>query len=165
MIAIAVVASLLGCSSRVHTPYVPGSAPALIHPIAATGTEFDYLAHGYPAGTLEAFEGDAGDYWTWSLQMPSAGAAGHGRAPVMARYDEGKAAGAKPLVIVLPVWGVSAYPSETIAASLREQGEGAINVLQVDGDQMLFDWVALGDARSEAELQLLLALMNRKSVV
>ena len=164
MIAIAVVASLWGCSSRVHTPYVPGSAPALIHPIAATGTEFDYLAHGYPAGTLEAFEGDAGDYWTWSLQMPSAGAAGHGRAPVMARYDEGKAAGAKPLVIVLPVWGVSAYPSETIAASLREQGEGAINVLQVDGDQMLFDWVALGDARSEAELHVLLALMVERFI-
>jgi dienelactone hydrolase len=65
---------------------------------------------------------------------------------------------------VLPVWGVSAYPSETIAASLRKQEEGAINVLQVDGDHMLFDWGALGDARSEAEFHRLLALMVQRFI-
>jgi dienelactone hydrolase len=153
--------ALAGCSSNVRTPYVPTAVPAMFHPIAAAGTEFDYEAQGYPFEAVEAFEGEGGDYLTWSLQMPSSG---EGRAPVMARYDEGKATGAKPLVIVLPVWGVSAYPSETIAASLRGQGEGAINVLQVHGDQMLFDWVALGDARSEAELQRLLALMVERFI-
>ena len=160
----AVAVSLTGCSSNVRTPYVPSSAPAMFQPIAAAGTEFDYLAHGYPSEAVEVFEGDAGDYLTWSLQMPSSGATGEDRAPVTARYDEGKAAGAKPLVIVLPVWGVSAYPSETLAASLRNQGEGAINVLQVHGAQTLFDWVALGDARSEAELQRLLALMVERFI-
>jgi dienelactone hydrolase len=164
MIGIAVAVSLSGCSSHVHTPYVPGSVPAMLHPIAAAGTEFDYLAQGYPAGAVDAFEGDAGDYRTWSLQMPSSGAGRHHRAPVTARYDEGKEPGAKPLVIVLPVWGVSAYPSETIAASLREEGEGAINVVQVDGHDMLFDWTALGDARSEAEFQRLLALMVERFI-
>jgi dienelactone hydrolase len=160
MIAVAVAVSLWGCSSNVRTPYVPGPATAMFHPIAAAGTEFDYL-QGYQAGAVETFEGDAGDYRTWSLQMQ---AAGHGRPPVTARYDEGEAAGAKPLVIVLPVWGVSTYPSETIAASLRAEGEGAINVLQVHGDQMLFDWAALADAASEAELQRLLALMVERFI-
>ena len=165
MVAIvAVLASLLGCSSRVHTPYVPGPTSAMFHPIAAGGTEFDYLAYGHPVAALAELEGDAGDYWTWSLQMPSSGTSAHDRPPITARYDEGKAPGAKPLVIVLPVWGVSAYPSETIAAGLREEGEGAINVLQVHGDQMLFDWVALADARSEAELQRLLALMVERFI-
>jgi dienelactone hydrolase len=158
---LAMALSLAGCASNVRTPYVPAALPAMFHPIAAAGTEFDYEAQGYPFEAVEAFEGDGGDYLTWSLQMPSSG---EGRVPVMARYDEGKATGAKPLVIVLPVWGVSAYPSETIAASLRAEGEGAINVLQVHGDQMLFDWVALGDARSEAELQLLLALMVERFI-
>ena len=69
----AVAVSLTGCSSNVRTPYVPGSAPAMFHPIAAAGTEFDYLAHGYPSEAVEVFEGDAGDYLTWSLQMPSSG--------------------------------------------------------------------------------------------
>jgi dienelactone hydrolase len=163
MIGIAVAASLSGCSSHVHTPYVPSAVPAMLHPIAATGTEFDYVDQEYPAA-VDAFEGDAGNYRTWSLQMPASGAAGNDRPPVTARYDEGKVAGAKPLVIVLPVWGVSAYPSETIAASLRGQGEGAINVLQVHGRQMLFDWAALADARSEAELQHLLALMVERFI-
>jgi dienelactone hydrolase len=165
MVAIVVVvASLLGCSSRVRTPYVPGPMPAMFHPIAAWGTEFDDLAHRHPAAALAELEGDAGDYWTWSLQMPSSGASGQDRPPVTARYDEGKAAGAKPLVIVLPVWGVSAYPSETIAAGLRGQGEGAINVLQVHGERMLFDWVAMGNAQSEAEFHRRLALMVERFI-
>jgi dienelactone hydrolase len=163
MIAIAAV-SLSGCSSHVHTPYVPGSMPAMVQPIAFAGTGFEYPAHRHPAAALAEVEVDAGDYWMWSLQMPSSGAAGTDRPPITARYDEGKAAGAKPLVIVLPVWGVSAYPSETIAASLRKQGEGGINVLQVDGDSMLFDWAAMGDARSEAEFHRLLALMVERFV-
>ena len=163
MIAIAAV-SLSGCSSHVHTPYVPGSMPAMFQPIAFAGTALDYPAHRHPAAALAEIEVDAGDYWMWSLQMPSSGAAGTDRPPITARYDEGKAAGAKPLVIVLPVWGVSAYPSETIAASLRKQGEGGINVLQVDGDSMLFDWAAMGDARSEAEFHRLLALMVERFV-
>ena len=163
MIAV-VVLSLSGCSSRVHTPYVPGSMPAMVQPIAFAGTAFDYPLDRHPAAALAGLEVDAGDYWMSSLQMPSSGAAGTDRAPITARYDEGKAIGAKPLVIVLPVWGVSAYPSETIAASLRKQGEGAINVLQVDGDSMLFDWAAMGDARSEAEFHRLLALMVERFV-
>jgi dienelactone hydrolase len=164
MIAIGVMVSVSGCSSRVHTPYVPDSVPAMFHPIAAGGMEFDYPAHGHPIAALGEFADDAGDYWTRSLQMPSSDAAGPDRPPITARYDQGKAASAKPLVIVLPVWGVSAYPSETIAAGLRDLGEGAINVLQVDGDQMLFDWVAMGDAHSEAEFHRRLALTVERFV-
>lgn len=164
LVAIVAVASLSGCATHVHTPYAPGAAPAMFHPIAAESTDFDYLDHGYPLGTLDVLEGESGDYWMRSLQMPSSGAARHGRPPLTARYDQGKAAGAKPLVIVLPVWGVSAYPSTTIAASLRQEGEGAINVLQVAGPEMLFDWAALGAARSEAEFHRLLAGMVERFI-
>jgi dienelactone hydrolase len=164
LIAIVAVASLSGCSTHVHTPYAPGAVPAMFHPIAAASTDFEYLPHGYPLGTLDGLEGESGDYWVRSLRMPSSGAAGHGRPPLTARYDQGKATGAKPLVIVLPVWGVSAYPSRTIAAGLRQEGEGAINVLQVDGADMLFDWGALGDARSQAEFHSLLARMVERFI-
>jgi dienelactone hydrolase len=164
LIATVAVLSLLGCSSHVHTPYVPASMPAMFQPIAAGGTEFDYPAHGNPAGVPAAFEGDAENYRTWSLQMPQSRAGGLDGAVFTARYDQGKAAGAKPLVIVLPVWGVSAYPSETIAAGLREQGAGAINVLRVDGARTLFDWAALANARDEAAFHRLLALMVERFI-
>jgi dienelactone hydrolase len=164
LIAAVVVLSLLGCSSSVHTPYVPASVPAMFHPIAAEGTEFDYPDHVYPASVLDDFDGDAGDYWIRSLSMRSLGANGRDQYPVTARYYEGKAAGAKPLVIVLPVWGVSAYPSETIAAGLRAQSAGAINVLQLDGDRMLFDWDAMGNARDEAEFHALLTQMVQRFI-
>ncbi len=156
LLASVALALLSGCASHVHAPYVPGPAPAMFHPIAVESTEFDYLGHGYPLGTLDVLEGESGDYSVRTLQMPSSGTA---RPPLTARYDQGKAAGAKPLVIVLPVWGVSAYPSRTIAASLRQESEGAINVLQVAGPDMLFDWTALGAAGSEAEFHRLLAGM------
>jgi dienelactone hydrolase len=157
---IAIVAGLLlsGCATHVHTPYVPGSAPGMFHPIAATGMEFDYLAYRDPIEVLEDFAADAGDYWVSSLQMPSSGTAANGHVPVTARYYQGKLAGAKPLVIVLPVWGISSYPSKTIADSLRARSGGGINILQVDGEHMLFDWAAIGDARSEAEFHHLLDL-------
>jgi dienelactone hydrolase len=164
LIAIAAAALLSGCASHVHEPYAPGPAPEMFHPIAAESTDFDYLGHDDPLGTLEVLEGESGDYWIHLLQMPASGAARHGRPPLAARYDQGKAAGAKPLVIVLPVWGVSAYPSTTIAASLRQEGDGAINVLQVDGPEMLFDWAALGEARSEAEFHDLLAQMVERFI-
>jgi dienelactone hydrolase len=163
LIAIGVV-FLPGCASYVHTPYVPAAVPFLAQPIAAGGTAFDYHVRRHPAATLVELEGNAGDYQTWSLEMASSGAADSDRRPIKARYDEGKAAGAKPLVVVLPVWGVSAYPSETIAASLRAQGDGAINVLQVDGDRMLFDWATMADAPSEAEFHRRLALMVERFV-
>lgn len=163
---VAIVAGVLlsGCATHVHTPHVSETAPAMLHPIAAMGTEFDYLAHRDPIEAVDHFEGDAGDYWVTSLQLPSSNPADQGRVPVTARYYEGKRAGGKPLVIVLPVWGVSSYPSNTIADSLRAQGDGAINIVQVDGEQMLFDWAAMGDARSEAEFHDLLALMVERFI-
>jgi dienelactone hydrolase len=159
LIATVVALGLAGCSARVHAPYVPDDLPALFRPIAAASTAFDYRDSGSSTSTLDGVEVDVGDYWVQSLTTNATRASDQFGDAVAARYFEGKVAGAKPLVIVLPVWGVSTYPSDTIAAGLREQSAGAINILQVDGDRMLFDWDALASARSEAEFHAQLALM------
>jgi dienelactone hydrolase len=65
---------------------------------------------------------------------------------------------------VLPVWGVSAYPSDTIVAGLRARAGGAVNILQVDGERLLFDWATMGDARTEEEFHALLALMVERFI-
>lgn len=150
LIAVALGVLLAGCSSNVHRPYVPGPAPARMHPIAAASTEFAYPGYGDPSVIADHFEGEDGDYLVSSLRLDSSAIDDYGRDPLEARYYQGKGSGAKPLVIVLPVWGVSSYPSNTVAAGLREHSEGAVNVLLVDGEHLLFDWNAMAAADSVA---------------
>jgi dienelactone hydrolase len=148
-----------GCTSSVHTPYVPDPAPAMVRPIAAQGSAFDYPGYGDASAIIDHFEGDDGDYWVSALQLDPAAIGRRERAPLSARYYQGKGSGAKPLVIVLPVWGVSSYPSETIAAGLRAHSEGDVNVLLVEGEHLLFDWDAMAAAGDEAAFQAGLARM------
>jgi dienelactone hydrolase len=82
--------------------------------------------------------------------MPSAGENGQWGNLVTGRYYESRAAGPRPLVIVLPIWGIHAYPSTTLATGLRERAPGAVNVLQILGDAPLFDWQTVSDVTSEA---------------
>jgi dienelactone hydrolase len=141
--------SLAGCASYTYSPFVPGDE--LARPLLAgiASGDFDYVDH-LPHPRYESVIDEA-DYWVGSLAFPSVGENGQDEGLVTARYFRGKDSGAKPLVIVLPIWGIHAYPSDTIAAGLTERAAGAINVLQILGKNSLFDWDALSNARSEAE--------------
>ena len=130
-----------------HTPFVPGDEPAPLVRIATS--RFDYAPDWrYPRYPITAEEDH---YWVRPVALPSAGENGQAGDLVTARYYEGKRAGAKPLVIVLPIWGIHEYPSNTISAGLRERGAGTINVLQILGERPLFDWTLVDDLESEAE--------------
>jgi dienelactone hydrolase len=137
-----------GCSARIHTPYVPGHEPPWPALVEAAVSEFDYVDN-LPHPRYAIMAEDAA-YWDGSLAFSSAGENGQDGNLVSARYYRGKRPGAKPLVVVLPIWGIHAYPSNTIAAGLRERGAGAINVLQILGEKPLMDWDALGNAGTEA---------------
>jgi dienelactone hydrolase len=69
---------------------------------------------------------------------------------VTARYYQSQRSPAAPLVIVLPIWGIHDYPSESLARDLRERSGGTVNVLQILGEQPLFDWRAISSVGSEA---------------
>ena len=141
------VAGLLaGCAARDHTPFEPGyeRAPPLL---TVAASPFDYVA-GRPDATIP-IDGEEPDYWIRSFAMPSVGENGQPGDLVTARYYQGKRARGGPLVIVLPIWGIHEYPSETIAKGVRERGGGAVNVLQILGEEPLFDWQAMGDVTSE----------------
>ena len=81
--------------------------------------------------------------------MRSVGDNGQHGSLVTARYYRSKTPGTKPLVIVLPIWGVHTYPSNSIAKNLRSRSVGVINNLQVDGDHTLFGWTAIAKAQTE----------------
>jgi dienelactone hydrolase len=147
--ALLVAASLAGCASRVYTPFLPGYDSGRAPLVRIATSQFDYIDNWphprYPIAGEEAH------YWIRSLAIPSVGENGQAGNLVTARYYQGKRAGAKPLVIVLPIWGIHDYPSNTISAGLRRRSAGAINVLQILGERPLFDWDALDDVESEAE--------------
>lgn len=54
-------------------------------------------------------------------------------------YDSGLP-GRKPLVIVLPVWGVSEYPSTKMTHAILKRSHGKMNVLRVEGDNRIMAW-------------------------
>jgi dienelactone hydrolase len=151
--------ALVGCAAHTHVPFVPGDELAGPTLVDSAPSEFDYIdSLPHPAYLTT---GEDAAYRTVSLAFPSAGENGQAGNRVAARYYRSKSKGAKPLVIVLPIWGVHTYPSNAISAGLRKHG-GNINVLQIDGERPLLDWDAVGDTRTEAEfLKLLDQLIGR----
>ena len=145
---LALAGLLAGCAAHDHTPFRPGYQPAAPPLLRIAGGPYDYLAS--PPEPRAPLAGEEPDYWIRSIVIPSVGGNGQDSDLVTARYYQGKRPGAAPLVIVLPIWGVHSYPSETIARDLRARSGGTINVLQVLGEQPLFDWAAIGSAGSEA---------------
>ena len=149
--------ALVGCAAHIHVPFVPGDKLAGPTLVRSAPSEFEYIdSLPHPAYVITA---EDAAYRTVSLAFPSAGENGQDGNLVTARYSRSKSKGAKPLVIVLPIWGIETYPSNTISAGLRKHGAGAINVLQIDGARPLLDWDAVGDSRTEAEFFKLLDQM------
>lgn len=149
--ALLAAGALASCASHVHTPFLPGEAPTRPALRTVGLNEFDYADH-WPHAALGPTTGEDADYRTRSLALPSVGENGQPGDLVTARYHQGKREGAKPLVIVLPIWGFQDYPPNTLSAGLLERGAGAVNVLQILGEQPLFDWQAIGEISSEAAL-------------
>ena len=140
--------ALVGCAARIHMPFVPGDDLADATLVRSALSEFEYsdsLPH--PAYAITA-EDDA--YRTVTLAFPSADENGQNGNLLTARYYRSNSKDAKPLVIVLPIWGIHSYPSNAISAGLRKHG-GDINVLQIDGERPLLDWDAVGGTRTEAD--------------
>ena len=125
--ALLAAGSLASCASHVHTPFLPddaGTRPALL---GVGLSEFDYADH-WPHPTLGPTTGEDADYRTKSLALPSVGRNGQPGNLVTARHHQGKREGAKPLVVVLPIWGFHDDPSNTLSAGLLERGAGAVEV-------------------------------------
>jgi dienelactone hydrolase len=140
---------LAGCAAHTHVPFAPGDELAGLTLVRSGPSEFAYInSLPHPAYVTTA---EDAVYRTVSLAFPSAGENGQAGDLVTARYSRSKSKGAKPFVIVLPIWGIETYPSNTISAGLRKHGAGAINVLQIDGERPLLDWETIGNARTEAE--------------
>jgi dienelactone hydrolase len=126
-------------------PYTPGLLPAA--PTAWTpGDPFAY--ERVPVSVTNHTEGTVESYVVRLLTFPSAGQNGQPGNMVTVRYYEDQAAGPKPLVVILPIWGGHPYPPAMVVRDLLAQGR--VNVMRVLGADPVVNWDALGRARDPA---------------
>ncbi len=140
---------LSGCSARVHTPYVAGVETPRLVPAALGPSRYDYKA-SFAAPTVEA-EGETEGYEVRALAWPATGGNGQEGNLVTARHYRSTSTGEKPLIIILPIWGKYTFPSNTLASHVMDRSGGEVEILQVHGENFLFDWEGNAAAVSEAE--------------
>ncbi|MBT5047002.1 MAG: hypothetical protein HOM58_00740 [Rhodospirillaceae bacterium] len=158
----ATIAALImtGCTSRTHYPGPTGiQSPPLVQ-VSHTQNDFTYKKQRTPV--VSRVERDTDIFRILSFEMASHGDNGQAGNLVTARYYQSKAPGAKPLVIILPIWGVHTLPSNALTAQIRSQGGGSVNILQIHGWGMLFDMAKMAYApNSNAFMSLLDQMIGR----
>lgn len=93
-----------------------------------------------------------GHYRVWDLELPSIGDNAQPGNVVRARYFESDLPGPKRLILVLPIYGKSHYPSYKVARYLTHDRDAeTTNVLMLLGGENLYDWRAMAAAGSEEE--------------
>jgi dienelactone hydrolase len=132
---------LAACATgAIRVPYAPtpGAPPAR----AAAPDPFAYERR--PVAMTNHVEEEGRDYTVRLVAMPSVGENGQEGNLLTSRYYQSKAAGRRPLVIVVPIWGGSPYPSTMVARDLVSGGRS--HVLLLLGEQTVIDWEAMGEA-------------------
>lgn len=128
---------LAGCLPRVHLPYEP--APWRVAERAgAVPAALGAPRPREPPAVALTPRGGTTDYTVWRFAMDGS------RGRFTGRYYRHRLGGRRALVLVLPIWGRSAYPSAITARRLTRYGEA--NVLVLDGTEPLFDWEAIAEA-------------------
>lgn len=130
------MAALAGCTSHVHYPLQARPVPVSRSPSMAL---FDYRPSPRDL-TLDETPGRRHGYVTRRFAMPASFETGQPGNRLTGTYYASPATGRKPLVIILPVWGVSEYPSAKMARAILKQSDGRMNVLRVDGKNRLMPW-------------------------
>ena len=144
--AIAAVA-LVACTSRDHYRYAPGHAAPRDLSASAETDFFRYAKQ--PIANHAVIENETDTYVVRALTL--SWPEGAERRTLRARFSQSKRPGRKPLVVILPIWGLHVFPSDALTEHIRQESKGEINVIQVLGDTTLFNWTTLGSAQTEEE--------------
>lgn len=128
--------ALAGCISHqyypLHERFVRASHPP---PLKI----FDYRP-SRGSVRLSQPQGSRFGYATRRFTMPASFENGQPANLVTGTYYDSGRPGRRPLVIVLPVWGVSEYPSTKMTHAILKRSGGSINVLRIEGDNRLMAW-------------------------
>lgn len=141
------------CIAHTHSPY-RGAGSDLATQTAPLGSAGSGWIYPYDrtlplVSNSDLVDAASKDYRVKHLAFDSVSQNGQRNSRVEVLWYLGANPGAKPTVIVLPIWGRYTYPPNRIAAGLRNLGNGNVNILQVQGEALVLDWAALAAAPTE----------------
>jgi dienelactone hydrolase len=151
-----VVLVLPACASHIHTPLDPYPASS---PLISSDGDVAFFAYAKQTPKIKLVAVDKvshAQYRLHKLEFASYGINGQRDNLISADYQMSQLPGKKPLLIVLPLYGTYTYPSDEISAGVAEYSNGAIHVLNVLGEQYLWDWDALRQAENPEHFRLLM---------
>lgn len=152
LLAALFIISLGACNNWTHTTYHAGSNPDYVYQKPkGDNPHFKYVREAVPDVTIAAADRTHEHYEVQYLTFPSDGDNGQIGNRVETYYFKSRSPEKKPLVIVLPIWGVDKYPSEKISLGYADHSEGGANIIWLQGDQPLFDSRRLRVTRTENE--------------
>ena len=128
--------TLVACTSHVHYPHETRPV-AVSH--AGPIKVFEYRPSPGDL-SMKRVSGRKHGYSTRRFSMPASFENAQPGNLITGTYYASDSPGRKPLVIVLPVWGVSEYPSVKMSHAILKRSHGAMNVLRVDGARRLMPW-------------------------
>jgi hypothetical protein len=148
---------LPACASYIHTPLDPNPHSSPLISSDGNVAIFTY-AKQTPKVKLVAVNKDSNaPYRLYKLEFDSYGINGQRDNLITADYEMSQLPGKKPLLIVLPLYGSYTYPSDEISAGVADHSNGGMHVLNVLGEQFMWDWDALYQASDPEQFRQLMS--------
>ncbi|HLF11182.1 MAG TPA: hypothetical protein VJA26_08200, partial [Gammaproteobacteria bacterium] len=144
--------SVSGCIAHFHRDEPPPIGYEYVPPRVAD-PNFRYEAAG-PVELSEPME-ITRHHDVLRLSFPSSGRNGHPQNIVEGQYFRSRTAGAKKLIVVMPIWGTSSYPPAKISQGYARHSKGDAHVIWIYGTAPLFPWDELASVSTETEFTVL----------
>ena len=148
---------LSACANYIHTPLKSQHSSSPLINSDGDVSIFVYPEQA-PQVKLETVGEDGNKHYRLHrLEFDSYGINGQKDNLISADFQMSKLPGKNPLLIVLPLYGSYTYPSDEISAGVASHSDGGIHVLNVLGEQFMWDWEAMGQASDPAQFRELMS--------
>ena len=122
-----------------------------VSPLIDNHDYFSYTEQPITPGRQLIESDDDDKYQKYVLTFPSFEPEATFQHEIKATYYRSRLPAAKPLIIILPIWGSYTYPPDKLIDKIRKKSRGTVNILSVDGEEPLFDWDRMRAAATEQE--------------
>jgi len=152
-IALPVLLLLTGCIGHRHLAYTGGQLPPTFELTMSREAPLEGVPLPQPTSGLPRPDLGSSTYSVVDLSISVHGELPASAATLSVRFHRSRLPGRRPVVIVLPIWGGSTYPSHKITAALKSKSRHQPHVLELQGDERLLVWRRLEKTETEEEFR------------